>query len=129
MSLPIADLVWHCPYVVIFSSENGRVKGKNYQEYALIKLNGEIENTPENAENSFTMKRKNSFPGWDAWKENNKAGVDYDIYFEKKSNRIITYTENMGIHIENTTTIKNMPDKVYVALTGDKCALTDIRIR
>ncbi len=129
MSLPIAAFVWHCPYVVLFSSDNGRVKGRNYREYALIKINGEIENKFDYAENNFTMKRKDSFAGWEAWKETNKAGMECEIYFEKKGNRIITSTENLGIVIENVTTVREMPDKVYVALTGDRCALTDIRIR
>jgi hypothetical protein len=120
--------VWHCPYVVLFSSDNGRVNGKNYQEYALIKLNGELEKSDEFAENSFVMKRKDSFPGWDEWRDTNKAGLDCHISIEKRGDRIITTTENLGICIENITTLKTSPDKVYAALTGDRCALTDIRI-
>lgn len=129
MSLPIANFVWHCPYVVIFSSDNGRVQGRNYREYALIKINGELENKYEFAENSFSMKRKDSFPGWEAWKEKNREGLDCEISFERKGNRIITSTENLGIIIDNVTIISEVPDKVYVALTGDRCALTDIRIK
>ena len=37
-------------------------------------------------------------------------------------------TENFGIFIENTTEIIEGEDKVYVALSGDQCALTNIRI-
>ena len=129
MSLPIANFVWHCPYVVIFSSDNGRVQGRNYREYALIKINGELENKYEFAENSFSMKRKDSFPGWEAWKEKNREGLDCEISFERKGNRIITSTENLGIIIDNVTIISEVPDKVYVALTGVRCALTDIRIK
>ncbi len=129
MSLPIANFVWHCPYVVIFSSDNGRVQGRNYREYALIKINGELENKFEFAQNNFSMKRKDSFPGWEAWKEINKEGLECEISFERKGNRVITTTENLGIVIDNSTIISEMPDKVYVALTGDRCALTDIRIR
>ena len=127
-SLPVAHFVWHCPYAVIFSSDNGRVLGRNYKGYALIKLNGELENKYDHADNNFYMKRKDSFPGWEVWKEKNKAGIDCEMTFERKGGRVITTTENMGIVIENTTTMKEIPDKVYVALTGDRCALTDIRI-
>ncbi len=129
MSLPIATFVWHCPYVVIFSADNGRVQGRNYREYALIKLNGEIENKFDYAQNNFSMKRKDGFPGWEAWKDANKAGMECEVSFERKGNRIITTTENLGVLIENTTTIQDAPDKIYVALTGDRCALTDIRIK
>ena len=129
MSLPVADFVWHCPYIVLFSSDNGRVKGRNYHGYALVKLNGEIEEKYNYATNNFVMKRKDGFPGWDEWKEINKAGMECTVSFERKGNRIVTTTENLGVYIENTTVIKEMPEKVYVALTGDRCALTDIRIK
>ncbi|MBR7040035.1 MAG: hypothetical protein IKI21_12440 [Oscillospiraceae bacterium] len=41
VSLPSAELVWHCPYIVLFTSEDGRVGGPGYRELALLKLNGE----------------------------------------------------------------------------------------
>ena len=128
MSLPVASFVWHCPYVVIFSSDNGRVQGRNYHEYTLIKINGEVDKTTEYSENNFVMKRRDSFPGWEAWKEANKEGLDCEIVFERKGNRIITTTENSGVSTECITTIYEMPDKVYAALTGDEVALTDIRV-
>ncbi len=128
-SLPVASFIWHCPYIVIFSSDNGQVFGENYHEYALIKINGENEIKDHYSENNFTMKKKDSFPGWEDWKEQNKEGVECEVTFERKGNTIITTTENLGIYIENTTIIKENPGKVYVALTGDRVALTDIRLR
>ncbi len=38
-------------------------------------------------------------------------------------------TENLGIRIENETIVSDSTKPVYVALTGDQVALTDIRIR
>ena len=35
--------------------------------------------------------------------------------------------ENLGISIRNTTTIQNGNEKVYVALTGDQVAITNIK--
>ncbi len=128
-TLPIASFVWHCPYIVIYSSDNGTVNGPNYHEYALIKINGENESPDEYATNSFNMKRKDDFQGWEHWKETNKAGIECEVSFEKKGNRIRTITENLGIYIDNMTEIREDVSKVYVALTGDRCALTDIRIR
>ena len=129
MSLPVASFIWHCPYIVIFSSDNGQVFGENYHEYALIKINGENEIKDHYSENNFTMKKKDNFPGWEDWKEQNKEGVECEVTFERKGNTIITTTENLGIYIENTTIIKENQGKVYVALTGDRVALTDIRLR
>ncbi len=124
-----AELVWHCPYVVLYSAEDGEVNGTNYREYALIKLNGEIEETEEAAKNRFVMKRTEAFFGWDVWKEKNKTGVEWEVSFERLRNgQIRLKTENMGIAIENTTTFSEHPSSVYAALTGDQVALTDIRI-
>ncbi len=127
-SLPTANLVWHCPYVVLFSSDDGMVYGCNYREYALIKLNGEKEGTDEFAANSFSMKKSPAFPGWDIWKESCKRGMEFEVRFRKRGNRVELGAVNMGITVENTTTITDGGETVYAALTGDQVALTDIRI-
>ena len=75
------------------------------------------------------MKRKENFPGWEDWRNQNKSGIDCEVRVERKGGKVVTITENLGIYIENTTNIREVPDKVYVALTGDRCAITDIRIR
>ncbi|MBQ6232642.1 MAG: HD-GYP domain-containing protein, partial [Clostridia bacterium] len=41
MSLPTARLVWHCPFISVFSSDDGRVNGANFREYMLLRLDGE----------------------------------------------------------------------------------------
>ncbi|WP_294237726.1 hypothetical protein [Pseudobutyrivibrio sp.] len=48
-------------------------------------------------------------------------GLFYCLYIELAA-------EDAGIIIRNTTKIKEMPKIVYFALTGDECAITDIRI-
>ncbi|MCR4656859.1 MAG: HD domain-containing protein [Lachnospiraceae bacterium] len=128
MSLPGASLVWHCPYIVLYSSDDSKAGGENYREYAMIKLNGENDAENEFALNRFIMKKKERFPGWDEWKEINKKGMECEILFERKGNQITLRTENLGIFIENITTIKEESPKVYAALTGDQVALTDIRL-
>ena len=128
LSLPSSNLVWHCPYVVIFYSDDGKVFGEGYKEYTLIKLNGEISGNSSFADNNFNMKKKESFPGWDKWREINKEGLEYSVLFMKRGNKVETVTETLGISIDNTTILRDHNDKVYVALTGDEVALTDIRI-
>ena len=129
MSLPSANLIWHCPYIVLYSSEDGEVGGKDYLEYAVIKLNGESEDGEGPVKTGFKVKKKEGFPGWDAWKETLKKGIDVEISLEKRGNRIFFKTDNLGIAIESVTTIASGREKVYVALTGDQVALTDICIK
>ena len=128
MSLPSASLVWHCPYIVLYSSDDKKVNGENYREFALIKINGEISSDENVAENKFSMKKREDFPGWDVWKDKNKMGMECSVSIVKKGNNISLSTDNLGILIENVTTIKDGTKDVYVTITGDQVALTDIRI-
>ncbi len=128
MSLPSANLVWHCAYVVIYYSDDKKVFGEGYREYAMIKLNGESDEFKDFAHNSFVIKKSERFTGWNDWKETCQKGLECEVLFRRKGNTITTTTENLGIFIENVTTITGGNDKIYVALTGDQVALTDIRI-
>ena len=42
---------------------------------------------------------------------------------------MIVKTENCGIEITAVTEIKAAVPEVYVSLTGDQCALTNIRVK
>ncbi|MCR5356287.1 MAG: HD domain-containing protein [Lachnospiraceae bacterium] len=128
VSLPGSSFIWHCPYLVLFYSENGMVDGPGYREYIMIKLNGEDNGSNDYANNRFVMKKTDDFPGWDRWKELNSEGVECTVTFERKGNRIVLKTENQGIKIESTTTLLDDKERVYAAVTGDMVAITDIRV-
>ena len=129
MSFPESSFVWHCPSIVLFYSEDGKVGGPGYREYAFIKLDGEDNGSNDYAENHFSMNKKSAFQDWSEWKNFNKAGFDCEIEFQKKDKTVVFHTENYGINIKNTTTILDENNLIYVALTGDQCAITDIRMR
>ncbi len=128
-SLPDANLIWHCPYIVLYYSDDKKIYGENYREYAMVKFDGETNEFYENAENSFIMKKTETFKNWEEWEIQNKAGYESQIEFFKNGSEIILTTQNKGIYIQNTTKIKDGNKEIYVALTGDQVALTDIRIR
>lgn len=129
MTMPASVLVWHCPYILIFYSDDKKPQGAGYKEYALVKLNGEVTGDENYAQNRFSMKKEESFSGWDDWKEKNKQGLECSVNVRKNGNKIILTTENLGIKIVNTTILKDSSTKVYVAITGYHVALTDIRIK
>ena len=128
MSLPTARLVWHCAYLNIFTSEDGKVYGPGYKDYMLMRLDGECwEGDPE-CEVTPSVIRNDDFDGWDAWKAFNKEGYDCLVTFERHDNKVTVRTENDGIILKNTAVINNDDPDIYVALTGDQCAITNIRI-
>lgn len=129
MSLPSSDLIWHCPYIVLFTSGDGTVGGEGYREYALIRLNGETKKTDEISQNVITVDQSDDFVSWDKWKERNRKGYECEVLFRRLTNKITVSTDNAGVAIENVTTILDGEHDIYVAITGDQCAITDIRIR
>ena len=129
MSLPTSRLVWHCPFVMLFNSDNGNVGGPNYRVYNMVKFNGECDDSNDHSKNSIILKKKSDFSGWEDWKEVNKKGLDCQVSIKKDGNQVIVTTENMGISIRSTSTISEDISRIYVALTGDQVALTNIRIK
>lgn len=129
MSLPTARLVWHCPYFSIFSSDNGKVNGPDFREYGLLRLDGENWDSDDYGTNLITVNKTDEFTTWDAWKTVNKEGFDCSVTMERSGDKVILSTSNKGIEIVNVTTMKDPSKEVYVALTGDQCAITNIRIK
>ncbi len=129
MSLPSSNLVWHCPYLLLYTSDDGKVMGRGYKEFAMIRLDGEVQSGGSEAENKTEVNKGKGFTNWDNWKKLNRKGFECGVRFTRYKNKIITETENGGISIINTTTLKNKKEKVYVSITGDQVALTDIRIK
>ena len=129
MSYPTARLIWHCPYFCIFTSSNGLVGGDSYHEYLLLKLNGENWDSTENVNNRISVEHTKDFEGWKAWLEKNKQGLDCTVTLKREDNKITLHTENLGIEINSVTTILDDVNEVYVALTGDQCAITNIQIK
>ena len=127
-SLPTARLIWHCPFITLFTSENGSAEGDSYREFLLLRLDGENWESDKHAENEVHIDHTRDFPGWNVWKETNKEGMDCTVKIRRDGNRITMETSNLGIAIDSTTIILDRISEVFVALTGDQCALTHIRI-
>ena len=127
-SLPTARLIWHCPFVTVFTSKDGRVGGEGYREFLLMRLDGENWDSDTHVVNTVEISHTGAFPGWNTWKAKNKEGMDCRVSIQREGNVVTIGTENQGISISSVTTVKDKVDELYVALTGDQCALTNIRI-
>ena len=88
MSLPGANLVWHCPYVVLFSSADGQVGGKDYREFGLIKLNGENEGDTEFAHNSILVRKTEAFPDGMPGRNTTEKAWNVKCFSERKEKRL-----------------------------------------
>ena len=127
--LPTARLVWHCPSFVIFYSDDGTVTGSNYRELGFIRMDGESWEADDNVENKIEVVLTDKFKGWNEWKEDYKKGIDVEVSIKKRGEDIILTTENLGLSIKSTSTINIYFPMIYIAISGDQCAVTDIRVR
>ena len=128
MSLPTARLIWHCPFICLYYSEDKKVNGKGYREFVVIRLDGENWEENNQSKNTIIINKNDNFEGWEAWKALNKKGMDCKIEIHRDGNKITSITENGGISIKSVTAIKGETPEVYFTLTGDQVAITNIRI-
>ena len=127
-SFPMSRLIWHCPFILIFTSDNALVTGDHFREFELIRLDGETWQSDTHAENTIEAEQTNDFKGWNDWKEKHKEGVDITVTLVREGNTITMETENLGLALHSKTVIKDDIKDVYAAITGDQCAITDIHI-
>jgi len=128
MSLPTSRLIWHCAYIELFYSEDALVEGKDFRQYALVRIDGEAWDTHEGVESKTQIIKNDDFGGWDLWKEINKKGMDVEVTFKRKGQKVTVITENCGIYIKSEIIIKENVPEIYMAITGDQCAITNIRV-
>ena len=74
------------------------------------------------------INKTDSFTGWDDWKEQNKNGMDCKVHLKRNGNSVTMVTSNGGIEIRSTTTIKVDVPEILISISGDQCALTNIKI-
>ena len=129
MSLPTARLVWHCPFAVIYTSSDGQVNGKDYRELTVVRLDGEGWEEDDLADNHVLVNKLDSFTNWNDFKAQNKAGQDCELLFRLNKGQIDISTEFCGLSIHSGTNVTDAVPKLFAALTGDQCAITNIRIK
>ncbi len=127
-SLPTARLVWHCPFISIFSASDGKPFGEDYHEYALLRLDGELWEPDANDDVRMIVDHSEEFVDWDKWKELNREGIDCEVSFKIRGERIIITTENGGIRITIVVNLHGEEKALFASITGDQCAITSIHI-
>lgn len=128
-ALPNARIIWHCPYLSVFTSSDGTVSGDGYKEFVMMRLDGEELEDNVLTLNGDTFRTTPDFKGWDAWKEGLKQGIDCEVIIRHEGNTVCMATENLGIAARSEIALPDDHGDLYVALTGDQCAITNIRVR
>lgn len=128
MSLPTAARIFHCPIICLFTSDDGKIGGKNYKEVALVRFDGEAWSEHGEITNKAVVTRDESFENWTVWTNKNKKGVDCTVSIQHQGDIINLKAEDAGLQIVNQTLLPEKAEKLYCFITGDQCAVSDIRI-
>ena len=126
--LPTARLVWHCPFIDIFCSDDGKVNGSTYHDLAFMRFDGECWECDPGCHADLGSIKTGDFVDWDTWKRFNQDGYDVEVRFAVEGNKITVMTENAGISVRNDFTLTGIDKTVYAAVTGDQVAITNIKI-
>ena len=102
--------------------------GPGYKNFIVVRLDGENWDSDPTADNEVNVEVGNDFVGWDVWKERHRQGFECEVRITREDGKIHIETENFGLKVSATTVIKQKTPEVYVGLTGDIVALTNIRI-
>lgn len=127
-SLPNARLIWHLPFVLIYSADDAQIYGENYRELTFMRFDGECWQEDPHSTNRLIVNKTESFLGWDDWKAGNKRGRDCTLTVVREGNQIFMNTECGGIELKNTTTIEGEIPEMFFAFSGDQCVIQNIRI-
>jgi len=127
LSLPTSRLIWHCPFIIYYVSDNHKFWGPNYMELAMLRMDGEYW-SGYNLIESHQLNKLPEFENWEEWKAKNKQGVDCELSIEMQGRTIITRTYSAGLESIDKLVVPEEFGDVYITLTGDQCAITDIRI-
>jgi len=128
LSLPTSRLIWHCPFIVVFSADDGKFHGKGFQEYLVIRMDGECWSETELVQCSSYINKDMTFGDWATWKENNKKGTEGNISISIDENTLVIITENSGLTCVSRAVLPADVNRLYAVLTGDQCAITNIKI-
>ena len=108
------------------------MNGPGYREYAVIRLDGENWESEENAQSTITATRSAEFAGWEEWKRRHKEGLDCTVSFARTGSMVMVSTSNLGLSVKDVTMLPEVQgegkETLYAALTGDQCAITNIRV-
>lgn len=132
VSKPQADKNWHSPAAVLFTSDDSLVwpgaienSPNHYREYSIIRSDAYGWKTDAKSfqyESQYSSKWTN----WENWLEQNRQGSICTVTAVRYGKYALIRMENAGLIVHATTTLPdNAGEKLYFAMTGEQCSLTD----
>ncbi len=123
-----ATHVWNAPSILVYSSDDGVLVGKNYDELGVFNSAGYSWKAGSADYEYSSFVKNDAFANWDNWIEQNKAGMDYFVDFSREGNEIILKIYNdlltMDAHL---FLLSHHKEKVYLTVSGELCDVSDLK--
>lgn len=121
--------VWCAPAAIVFSSDDGKILGPNYEELGVCMSAGYGWKVSSTLFEETDFVRNEGFESWDNWVSKNKAGMTYTIKTRFEDNMVLLEISNECITTYGKFTIPEDYDKtIYVAISGEWCDVSDLEI-
>lgn len=121
-SRDFAKYVWNAPVILIYSSDDGRALGDNYEELAVIMCGGYSWRSGSTVEETINVTRNEGFVSWDNWIEKNRTGLDYTVRAKRKGSIVTVTVENECLNVTETVELPaDYSKNVYIAAAGESC--------
>lgn len=122
-----AQYVWNTPVVLIYSSEDGKVLGKNYDELGVFMSAGYGWQAGSSLYEQSGFSKNAAFVSWDNFIERNKEGLDYSMSIRQEKNIVLLdiWNELLTFHAKLVLP-EDFSKKIYVAISGEKCVISDV---
>jgi len=114
--------VWCAPVIMIYSSDDGELLGKNYDELGIFMAAGYSWRAGSAISETLKFVKTDKFRDWDNWLQRNKEGIEYSIRIRQDNSNVIINVSNELFSVDAMLVLPdNYNRKIYFSVTGDEC--------
>jgi len=124
-----AKYVWSAPVVLVFSSDDGKVLGPNYEELGVFMCAGYGWRAGSSLYEHSEFTKNEAFGSWDNWIDRNKSGLDYtmDVFVNENIVTMIINNDLLRMNIELALS-EDYSKNIYVAISGERSDISEIHV-
>lgn len=126
---PDAKYVWNTPVALVYSSDDGRIMGPNYDELEINISAGYGWRTGSSTNRSSDFTKLSKFISWDNWFEANKNGLAYTATYRIEKNVVyLEFGSELLVYKSQVEVPKNYNRPIYIAFSADRCDISEFKI-
>lgn len=129
-SFKFANRFWYSPIMLFYTAEDKRVDGLGYRQLFASRSDGYTWTEVDGLEINSWVEHSDDFSDWDDWLYKNRKGTELTINAGIDSERRLSVSlTDAGTTVRVETKIpENFPNTIYLCISGELCAITDIHI-